>query len=123
MPGSSSCPSAALTKLRDLAIKEGIFNPEKPVFALRSSKNLTKTMLNKKLKELLGDFCDDFHTFTGHSFCAAIPSLISSYPDKSTVSELKDWGSWESNSYLRDVRENRKKLFSKIIDCMYSSQM
>ena len=126
VPGSSSCPSAALTKLRNLAIKEGIFDPEKPVFALRSSKNLTKAMLNKKLKELLGDFCDDFHTFTGHSFRAAIPSLISSHPDKSTVSELKDWGSWESNSYrsyLRDVRENRKKLFSKIIDCMYSSQM
>ena len=83
-------------------------------------------MLNKKLKELLGDFCDDFHTFTGHSFRAAIPSLISSHPDKSTVSELKDWGSWESNSYryyLKDVRENRKKLFSKIIDCMFSSRM
>ena len=76
--------------------------------------------------QLLGDFCDDFHTFTGHSFRAAIPSLISSHLDKSTVSELKDWGSWESNSYrdyLKDVRENRKKLFSRIIDCMFSSRM
>ena len=126
VPGSSSCPSAALFKLRDLAIREGVFDPEKPVFAFKSSKNLTKTELNKKLKELLGDFCDEYHMITGHSFRAAIPSLISSHPDKSTVSELKDWGNWESNSYrsyLRDVRENRKKLFSKIIDCMYSSHL
>ena len=126
VPGSSSCPSAALFKLRDLAIKEGVFKTEKPVFAFKSSKNLRKTVLNKKLMELLGDFCDEFHMITGHSFRAAIPSLISSHPDKSTVSELKDWGNLESNSYkfyLRDVRENRKKLFSKIIDCMYSSHM
>ena len=126
VPGSSSCPSAALFKPRDLAIKEGVFDPEKPVFAFKSSKNLRKTVLNKKLMELLGDFCDEFHMITGHSFRAAIPSLISSHPDKSTVSELKDWGNLESNSYkfyLRDVRENRKKLFSKIIDCMYSSHM
>ena len=119
---SSSCPSTALFKLRDLAIKEGVFDPDKPVFAFKSSKNLTKTVLNKKLKELLGDFSDEFHMIAGHSFRAAIPSLISSHPDKSTVLKLKDWGNWELNSYrsyLRDVGENRKKLFSKIIDCMY----
>ena len=126
IPGSSSCPAAALTQLKNLATKEGVFDLGKPVFSFKSSKNLTKLDLNKKLKELLGDFCDENHTITGHSFRAAIPSVISSYPDKSTVSELKDWGNWHSNSYkvyLKDVRENRKKLFSKIVDCMHSSQM
>ena len=64
---------------------------------------------------LLDDYCDVNHKITGHSFRAAIPTLISSHPDKNTVSELKDWGNWESDSfkaYEKNDREKRRKLFA-----------
>ena len=70
----------------------------------------------------MGDFCDENHMLTGHSFRAAIPSLIGAFPDKNLVSELKEWGNWESNSckiYMKDVRENRRKLFEKLLYCMH----
>ena len=123
---SNTCPAAALKRLRTLAIKVGTFAPENPVFAFKSKKNLTKAVLNKKLAELLGDFCDCNHKFTGHTFRAAIPSLLGSFPDQNSVSELKEWGNWGSDSYkhyMKDVRENRRKIFSKIIDCMYDNSV
>ena len=79
-------------------------------------------MLNKGLSHLLDDFCDEFHKITGHSFRAGIPTFISSHPDKGSISELKEWGNWHSNSYKayeKDEREKRRKLFRKIIENMY----
>ena len=118
---SKTSPTAALARLKKLAEKTDGFLQSNPVFALRSGKNLTKNIFNKKLAELLEDFCDENHKFTGHSFRAAIPTLIGSHPDVNSVSELKDWGNWGLNSYkvyVKDVHENSKKLFSKILNCM-----
>ena len=88
---SKTSPTAALARLRKLAEKTESFSQSNPVFALRSGKNRTKNIFNKKLAELLEDFCDENHKFTGHSFRAAIPTLIGSHPDVNSVSELKDW--------------------------------
>ena len=118
----AKCPAAALSKLKKLAMENDMFNPSLPVFALRSGKNFTKEMLNKGLSHLLDDFCDEFHKITGHSFRAGIPTFISSHPDKDSISELKEWGNWQSNSYKvyeKDEREKRRKLFMKIIENMY----
>ena len=120
---SKTCPTAALARLRKLATKEDCFTQTSLVFALKSGKNLTKSIFNKKLAELLSDFCDKNHKFTGHSFRAAIPTHIGSHPNENSVYELKDWGNWGSNLYkvyVTDVHENRKELFSKIIECMSS---
>ena len=119
--GSKTSPTAALIKLKKLAEKTDGFSLSSPVFMLKSGKNLTKDIFNKKLAELLEDFCDENHKFTGHSFRAAIPTLIGSHPDENSVSDIKDWGNWNSDSYkvyVKNVHENRKKLFSKILDCM-----
>ena len=121
VPNSSSCPAAALIRLQKMASKMEGFSQSRPIFALKSGKNLTKNIFNGKIAELLGDFCDENHMFTGHSFRAAIPTLIGSHPNETSVTELKAWGNWDSNAYkvyVKDVHENRKKLFSKIIDCM-----
>ena len=118
---SNTSPTAALARLKKLAEKTDGFWQSNPVFALKSSKNLTKNIFNKKIAELLEDFCDENHKFTGHSFRAAIPTLIGSHRDVNSVSEIKDWGNWNSNSYkvyVKDVHENRKQLFSKILNCM-----
>ena len=120
---SKTCPASAIIRLKSLAAEIGTFDPKKPVFALKSGKNFTKNSLNRILMDLLGEFCDDHHKLTGHSFRAAIPSLIGSYPILNSVSELKDWGNWESDSYklyMKSTRETRKKLFDKILLCMYT---
>ena len=118
----AKCPAAALSRLRKLALENELFDPLGPVFALRKGKNFTKNALNKGLMNLLNDFCDEHHKITGHSFRAAIPTLISCNPDIHTVSELKEWGSWESESYKayeKNVREKRRRLFSKIVNNFY----
>ena len=115
------CPSAAMLRLKKLAEIKGIWDPISPVFSFCSGKNLPISILNKILSSLLGDFCDPFHKITGHSFRAGIPTIVASHPDQSKVSELMDWGSWESSSYkiyTKSDRDKRKVLFEKIVKCM-----
>ena len=115
------CPLAAILRLKRLAEKKGIFHPLSPVFALSSGKNLTVETLNKSLSDILGDFCDPHHKITGHSFRAGIPSLIAAFPDKNKVSDIMEWGFWESTSYkcyTKSDREKRKILFGKIMSCI-----
>ena len=122
----AKCPIAALDKLRKLAIENDLFDPTRPVFTLKSGKIFTKNAFNKGLEFLLEDFCDENHKITRHSFRAAIPTLISSIPDKCTVTELKEWGSWESNSfraYEKDEREKKRMLFKKFVDNMHACEL
>ena len=121
LPDDDRCPSAAIVRLKKLAEKKGVWDPLSPVFAFSSGKNLTIATLNKVLSSLLGDFCDPYHKITGHSFRAGIPTIVASHPDQSKVSELMDWGSWEScsyKSYTKSDRDKRKVLFRKIVTCM-----
>ena len=121
-PGDSKCPVAAISLLKKLASKLGFGNNEDPVFAFKQGQNLTKESLNRILKNLIGYFCDTNHSITGHSFRAAIPSLLASHPDQHSIAELKEWGSWESDSYklyTKSERDKRRVLFGKIVKCMY----
>ena len=114
-------PSLALIRLKKMAGKERVYDPEMPVFSFKKGKFLTKLRLNNLLENLLEDFTDENHRITGHSFRSAIPSLLESHPDKNRVDEIKEWGGWISGSYSHYTkRENdrRRILFSKIVDCM-----
>ena len=116
------CPVAAIHLLKKLACEMGIYDGDRPVFAFKSGKNLTTAKLNKILNSLIGDFCDSNHTLTGHSFRAAIPSLLTSHPDQHSIAELKEWGNWESDCfklYTKNEREKRRVIFKKIVKCMY----
>ena len=122
LSGDSKCPVAAIRTLKRLASKMGIYSEDSPVFAFRSGKNLTKSKLNEILASLIGDFCDSNHLITGHSFRAAIPSLLASHPDQHSIAELKEWGNWESNCFklnTKSKRDKRRVIFSKIVICMY----
>ena len=102
--------------------KKGYFSESKPVFSFPSGKNLTKRKLNMVLENLLGDFTDEKFRITGHSFRAAIPSALSAFPNENSVSDVKDWGSWESSSYnlyLKNEKEKKRALFEKIVSCLY----
>ena len=117
----AKCPAAALDKLRKMAVANNLFDPSRPVFALKSGKNFTKNAFNKGLELLLNYFRDGNHKITGHSFRAAIPTLISSIPDKCTVSELREWGSFMA--YEKDEREKKCVLFKKIVENMHACTM
>ena len=114
-------PFGSNVETKKVGGKKGLWDPLSPVFSFCSGKNLTISVLNKILSSLLGDFCDPFHMITGHSFRAGIPTIVASHPDQSKVSELMDWGSWESSSYknyTKSDRDKRKVLFEKIVKCM-----
>ena len=120
--GDRKCPAAALCKLKKMTEKSGVLTEGKPVFSFPSGRNLTKSKINSTLAKLLEDFTDECHKITGHSFRAAIPSALSSFPDENSVKDVKEWGSWESscyNKYVKHEREKKRALFSRIVSCLY----
>lgn len=112
------CPVAAFSKLKELATAMDSFKEENPVFRFQTGKNLTVASLNNILLVLLADICDpNVSCITSHSFRAAIPSIISAHPDKNFVSDVKEWGYWQGESYLlytRLRRSQKKTLFNKV---------
>ena len=116
------CPVAAIKRLEKLAKKEKHFSSRKPGFSFRSGKFLTTRKVNHILSNLLGDFTDENHQITRHSFRAAIPSMLASFPGESNVEDIKMWGQWESSSfnlYTKQEREKRRAVFYKIVNCLY----
>ena len=87
---------------------------------------MTKEKLNGWLRNLLSDFVDDEFKITGHSFRAAIPTAMASFPDMCSTRKIMEWGNWESNSfriYTKDEREKKRVLFGKIVECLkYSTE-
>ena len=115
---ASCCPLNAMINLEHMTKSSGLYDPETPVFSFQSGKFLTNTKLNEILKSLISDLGEGRSNYTCHSFRAAIPSLISSHPDKSFVSELLDWGEWEtvdtSKLYTKLNHDRKKYLFHKV---------
>ena len=74
-----------------MALAEDVWEPKKPIFAFKNEKFLTKQKVNLWLSKMLSDFTDENHTFTGHSFRAAILSILASHPNKCRVENIKDW--------------------------------
>ena len=71
------------------------------------------------LANLLDDFKDDCHKITGHSFWAAIPSALSSFPDENSVKDIKEWGSWESSCYSKYMKHEREKKHAVTVSDLY----
>jgi hypothetical protein len=125
-PAYPCCPVAALARLKEMALAEGIYDSDLPVFTFASGKFLTTGKLNQILKDLLQDiYIPGVSVISSHSFRAAIPSAIGAFPDKMLVAELKDWGNWEGDSYKLYVRmrkSQRKALFKKVT-CVLTANM
>jgi hypothetical protein len=117
---------AALKKLKTMQIEEGgrgeTFWKFRPVFTFESGKFLTTSCLNNLLKHLLMDiFEDSSDTISCHSFRAALASAVCGYPDKFLVNEIKEWSNWRGSSfikYCRSYRDQRRKMFEKIISVL-----
>ena len=122
----SKCPVCAIKKLKVLATRKGVCDNNSPVFSFGNKKNLTKEKLNGWLRNLLSDFVDEEFKITVHSFWAAIPTAMASFPDMCSTRKIMEWGNWESNSfrlYTRDEREKKRVFFGKIVECLkYSTE-
>ena len=109
-------------KLRKMSVEMGRGGCHLPVFSFSSGRGLTKTCMNEKLKYLLGDFEDENHKISGHSFRAGIPSALASFPDKNRITDILDWGRWEQTEtykkYTKMDRDRKRKLFDKIVTCL-----
>ena len=120
----NNCPVASLRRLKRMMDTWGVFSPKTPVFSFPSGKNLTKRKVNLILANLLNDFTDENHRITGHSFRAAIPSALSAFPNENSINDVKEWGSWDStsyNRYLKNEKDTKKALFNRILSCLYKN--
>ena len=116
------CPVASLKRLKKLALAEGVWKSDNPVFTFKNGKFLTKQKINSWLRKILCDFTDKNHTFTGHSFRAAIPSILASHPDECKVENIKEWGGWSSDCYAiytKSEKDKRRVLFTEIMKCIF----
>ena len=116
--GSNLCPASALIRLRKMAESEGVWDCNKPVFMFKSGKLLTKNKLNIWLSNLLGEFMDSNHVISGHSFRAAIPSLLASHPDRDTAMWIQEWGGGGgglqiASTFILKIKGRRENLCSK----------
>lgn len=62
--------------------------------------------------------------YSCHSFRAGIPSLLATYPDKSYVDDIKEWGEWDSSSYVLYTKldhNRRKMLYNKVSSLLINS--
>jgi len=88
------------------------------VFRFSSGKNLTCSVLNKTLADLLPDFCSPgLDSVTCHSFRAGIPSILAMFPDLVSSDQIKGWGRWQSDCYMLYTRLSlleKEQIFGKI---------
>jgi len=116
-----TCPLAALKQLKSMCETDNLYEGKNPVFRFRNGTYLTVQTLNELLAKLLKEFNDKHNKISCHSFRAAIPSAIASCPDKGTVEEIKQWGTWRSESYRKYTRQERDKdrtLFYKAVNLL-----
>ena len=117
-PGYDCCPVMALKNLREKQILAGNTDESLPVFRFSSGKNLTCSIMNKTLADLLPEFCvPGQDTISCHSFRAGIPSILAMFPDLVTSDQIKGWGRWQSDCYQLYTRltlKEKEQIFGKI---------
>jgi len=117
-PHDNCCPVAALRKLWELQVEKGFFCLNSPVFSFSPGSFLTCNKLNTYLKFSLQDiFLEGSNSISCHSFRGAIPSVISSYSNKSYIEEVKEWGRWKGDSfktYAKLSRDKKLALYQKV---------
>jgi hypothetical protein len=113
------CPIHALKHYRYQSVQAGIFDRFKPVFMLSASSRLTVSEFIFHINNFLIplNILGPHDSITGHSFRAGIPSSLSTVSDPSTISDLKIWSRWTSDSYLLYLKlqsDQKKAVFRKL---------
>jgi len=112
----SCCPVRFLKSLK----KHSKFSkdPSNPVFMFENGKLLSMKVFTENLRKLfVGRFGALSNNYSCHSFRPAIPSCVAKLPDSKTKDEIKWWGRWDSDCYLKYTRlklEQRQHIFEKV---------
>ncbi len=119
IPGCSTCPVSALKAFQQLTMRQ----LNSPVFSWSTGLFITikdvNNLLSSLLQPLLGSSAAHI---TAHSFRAAIPSLLASFPEAATSSDIMEWGRWSSSafqSYTRLKSNQSRKIFNKILSFLH----
>jgi hypothetical protein len=112
------CPVASLKALQHEQAQAGLFRADLPVFRFSSGKNLTPRRFNTILADLLSDICSpSTNTISCHSFRAGVPTALSLHPELASSDDIKGWGRWNSDCYMRYTRlrhDQKRAIFDKI---------
>ena len=95
-----------------------MWNKKLPVFRLSSDQNLTKEVLNKKIKGLLEDSRFRGLKISARSFRAGIPTDLEHHPEFAHDKHVKIWGRWLSSAYKRYMKaglDKKRWIFEKKI--------
>jgi len=117
--GHNCCPIKSFMAFNKLASDKNYKKSAFPVFRNENGKNFTKQQFNAAVSERLKIHTDKLNAkITGHSFRAAIPSVLAKFPDLAKDDHIMGWGRWDSKAYLSYTRlktDQRKNIFSKIV--------
>jgi hypothetical protein len=113
------CPIHALRHYREQSVQTGIFSRFGSVFMLSANTRLTVSEFIFHINNFLIplNILGPHDSITGHSFRAGIPSSLSTISDPSTISDLKIWSRWTSDSYLLYLKlqtDQKKAVFRKL---------
>ena len=119
--GHNCCPVSAIKNLYKLKGSAGL--DHLPVFSLQNGRLLTPVYFGNLIQTLLAPHLGSSATLLcGHSFRAAIPSVLSNSPSLAADTEIKLWGRWSSSSYKLYTRlelERRRAIFFKIASALH----
>jgi hypothetical protein len=119
---SSYCPVKALRKLFKLSNDVYTLSDKSPVFKFENNFVLTTAKATLYIRNLLRSRIGSEADFiSGHSFRAAIPSVLANRPDIANDQDICVWGRWSSDSYKLYTRltpDRRKFIFEKIVKCL-----
>ena len=117
--GYGVCPVKALLRLNQSSLPH---TQTSPVFQFSTGICLTRRKVNEILQTLLREHIgEEASHVTGHSFRAAIPSVLAMHPTVASSSDIMGWGRWRSDAYLTYTRlksDQKRTTFSTITDLL-----
>ena len=114
--GHNVCPVKGMAALKSLKSDTA---DDTPVFMFSSGKCLTQSSLNNLIAGLLLPHLGAASKqISGHSFRAAIPTVLAKHPELANCWEIMGWGRWKSRAfedYTRLPLNKRRATFNKIV--------
>jgi len=116
--GHNCCPLLSIKNLKS-STKQKL---NMPVFTFENGKFLTIKSFNLLLKSFLSPHIgNEANNISGHSFRAAVPSLLAVNPNIANDDDIQKWGRWNSSCftlYTKLSLERKRNIFNKIVDSL-----
>ena len=107
-------PVSELTEYLDVLVKHDMLASDKPLFRLSSRNCLTKTYMNKLLKEAFQPLLLPHESVLGHSFRAGLSSHLKAWGF--SEADIMGQGRWQSEAYIRYCRLPTQRKFDLALE-------